>query len=51
MTDINPRHTYHFCSLIFLAIIAIIAIGALSHLAIKNNTVVVYLNETVKNKH
>jgi len=51
MKTISPRHTYHFFSLLILELIAIISVAALSHLAIKNNTIIVYLNETIKNSH
>jgi len=42
----RAKHAYHYSALIILAIITIIAVCSLCHLAVKNNTIVLFANGT-----
>jgi len=42
----QAKHSYHYTALLLLAIIMIIAVGSLCHLAVKNNTIVMFSNGT-----
>jgi len=46
MDSNEAQHTYHCTSLLILAIITIIAVSSLCHLAFKNNTIVLFANGT-----
>jgi len=46
MDPARAKHGYHYTALLILAIITIIAVGSLCHLAVKNNTIILFSNGT-----